>query len=273
MLYNQNLRWMTRIALFLIVCIIALFWVKDPYPRKANPQMMLAPTITPASKKPFETKVQGITYAITPLNNYQVHGIVVAKNEPRKRVAADVTKDFNIVDLCVIWGENLKKNAYKSMYFRAGSLSCTFDPKTIKTDSATIHVMSDSHFLSKKAASIQVGDQITLTGQLAKYAIAKQTPDTTPHNANKSGDFLFLDSVHIFSRGISFVNLLQIILAIAAVVLLGLQPWLSRKLHFYENHVDVNSERSKKFKRQTKNNQFFQGGDDAFKNYDDKDRY
>src|SRR5471032_2444528 len=103
------------IVLSVLVMAVA-FWRKDvlPPPQQLRAELNEEPQQNPTGKIPFEASVQGVRYGITPRFTYDLYGLVVSMHD------SDVWWDYahkewndyvNVVDLCVVWGENIRRDA------------------------------------------------------------------------------------------------------------------------------------------------------------------
>jgi hypothetical protein len=123
---HQLVRYLMLGSLLLLVLSC---WRKDvlPKPQLLRQELLTEPTQTPVSPMPRQTTVGGVTYTINPLYKYELHGLVVSLHD------ADTWQDslherwndhLNVVDLCVVWGNNIRRYAYKEMKFSSGQFTC-----------------------------------------------------------------------------------------------------------------------------------------------------
>ena len=166
-------------AVFLYV---AAFFKSEqlPGPDKIRRQLYRSPVQTKAHLPAFKATRAGITYTITPLYHYHIYGLVVSPFNTAtwwNYYHPDWRDFLNIKDLCVIWGNNLKNDAYQKMRFNSLSFEChwscfsqddcaRFDRHAISNN----HLLSANKEVSELIMSVKKGDQIYLGGYLAEYS-------------------------------------------------------------------------------------------------------
>jgi hypothetical protein len=84
---------------------------------------------------------------------------------------------LNVLDLCVVWGDNLATGVYRNMHYASGSFTCEvwsrdrttwerFDVRAI----ANNHLLASDPTIVRRLRGMRAGDQIELGGYLAEYA-------------------------------------------------------------------------------------------------------
>jgi hypothetical protein len=171
--------------LFILSLLVALttYFKKDSLPDPAfyDLTQLEEPLQRPTRKRPFDTQVNGQSYLITPLFDYELHGVVVSFNDSDS--FTDTThhrrwRDFlNIRDLCVIWGRNVQNGVYREMDFSNDSWTCWAYWPNAETRSrfsmrqlSNNHLLADDDELKRRLMSAQIGDHVRLKGVLASYA-------------------------------------------------------------------------------------------------------
>ena len=168
-------------ALFVIGLLISvwLYFIKDTLPTASfyDTRELRDPIQTPTRKDSFTTRVNGETYIIKPLYDYELDGVIVSYHN-----ADDVNdiwhharwRDFiNLRDLCVVWGKNVESEVYLDMEFHNDSWTCWFSwpnaevRKRFQMDQiSNNHVLIDDELVKTKLMQSEPGDQIWLKGYL-----------------------------------------------------------------------------------------------------------
>lgn len=173
------------LARFLMVGGLVLFataaWLRDSVPPAAEfrPEIFDEPVQKEIRKAAFDTTVNGVTYKVQPLYTYDLHGLVVSRH------SADSFIDYlhrawndslNVIDLCVIWGDNLKADL-GGMSFSSGQFQCFWEAKSQEVwnsfDQFQIsnnHLLTDKSSITKRLRNVRVGDQVRFRGYLAEYS-------------------------------------------------------------------------------------------------------
>ncbi len=172
-------KWLLLASITLFACAL---WQQTQLPERAKWQEVLQqdPKQTPTHRQPFNTTVNGVPYTIKPLYDYQLSGMVVSLHR------ADTWWDYlhqewndhlNISDVCVIFGNNAKNNAYQDFSFSSGQFTCNFKTRSNEayalfdqTALSNNHLLSDKPDLIEEIRKVRVGDQIYFRGVLAEYA-------------------------------------------------------------------------------------------------------
>ena len=178
--------------------LISALWLRHnlPEPGLLVTELLEEPEQVKVRETPFESSVGGVTYRIEPLFSYELQGLVVSKHD------SDTWWDYlhhewndhlNVVDLCVIWGNNAKSGAYRDIEFSSGQFTCNFQASSAAAFAAfdmtaisNNHLLTDDPLIAKKMRSVRIGDQVRFRGWLAEYS----------HNHNGQG----------FRRGTSTVR-------------------------------------------------------------------
>lgn len=166
---------------FLLWLLSVLFINRLPGPEDIYTQLFRDPLQTKENiPQPFKVKKNKLTYIVTPLFNYELHGLVVSQH--RSDSLLDLShrrwQDYlNIKDLCVVWGKNIRSGVYRKMEFwnRDFTCMCSFpDEETGKLFSGSHlsnnHILCADKELSRRILSVRPGDQIYFKGYLVSYS-------------------------------------------------------------------------------------------------------
>jgi hypothetical protein len=168
-----------------LVLAALAFWRKDALPPAAGlrPELNDEPKQVELKKAPFETSVGGVKYGIEPRFTYDLNGLVVSMHH------SDAWWDYahrewgdhvNVVDLCVVWGENVRRDAYRAISFSNTQWECHYSTGSSEAwrafDEAAVsnnHMVTDSPAVARSLKNVHVGDQVHFRGYLADYTIYK----------------------------------------------------------------------------------------------------
>jgi hypothetical protein len=164
---------------------------------------------------PFKVKKNKLTYIVTPLFNYELHGLVVSQH--RSDSLLDLShrrwQDFlNIKDLCVVWGKNISSGVYRKMEFwnRDFTCMCSFpDQETANLFSgnhlSNNHILCADKELSQRVLAARPGDQIYFKGYLVSYSqpanqFSRGTSIVRDDSGNGACETVFVTDFSILQR-------------------------------------------------------------------------
>ena len=173
-----------RLALLLnlLLWVLSLLFINRlPGPKDIYTQLYREPLQTRENiPPPFKVKKNKLTYIVTPLFNYELHGLVVSQH--RSDSLLDLShrrwQDYlNIKDLCVVWGKNISSGVYRKMEFwnRDFTCMCSFpDQETANLFSGSHlsnnHILCADKEISRRVLAARPGDQIYFKGYLVSYS-------------------------------------------------------------------------------------------------------
>jgi hypothetical protein len=170
----------------LTFCLLAmgvLSFYKDKLPEPAFYDLaaLAEPRQAETDRQPFKSQAGGQEYAITPLYDYELHGVVVSYHNADS--FTDIwhhTRWLDFLkerDVCVIWGDNVASGVYKAVEFSSDSWTCWFSWKDssingrFKPDAVSNnHLLVDDAVVRDALMQSELGDHVRLKGQLAEYA-------------------------------------------------------------------------------------------------------
>lgn len=166
-----------------LIAIAASLWMRHalPDPHQTLPTLQAEPLQVPDRRAPFTVAAGGVTYTVQPLYRYEIQGLVVSRHDAGVWWDVLHRKDWNdhlnVVDLCLIWGPNLRNDAYRAIRFWSEVYTCNAG-----TDSAQTwarfdeNALSNNHLLASDPRVVRLlrrirpGDQVLIRGHLAEYA-------------------------------------------------------------------------------------------------------
>jgi hypothetical protein len=161
------------------------FFMKDSLPPAARlrPELLEEPQQRAVSKAPLDATVNGVQYAIQPRFSYDLYGLVVSLHD------SDAWWDYahrewgdhvNVVDFCVVWGNNIRREAYKGVSWSHDQWTCmwqTYSNDALRAfDGAAYsnnHLVTDDPATARELRRVRIGDQIRFRGYLVDYTTIK----------------------------------------------------------------------------------------------------
>lgn len=139
------------------------------------------PVQSDTTAEPFEIVSNDIVYTINPIQDYQLHGVVVSFHNSDSWwdiYHHGIWRDYiNIKDICVIWGNNVSSGIYKKIDFKNTTWTCWASwPDGDTGRRFSMHQLSNNHLLvddpriREIAENVAIGDQIRVNGVLASYS-------------------------------------------------------------------------------------------------------
>lgn len=165
-----------------LLLLAGSLWQRDRLPsfQAALPALLQEPRQEPADRAPFETAAGGITYRVQPLQRYELHGVVVSRHDAQvwwDVVHRDWGDRLNVVDLCVVWGANLRDDNFRALRYWSEVFTCNvatdsdaiwsrFDPNALSNN----HLLTADRRIARRLQGVRVGDQIRIRGYLSEYS-------------------------------------------------------------------------------------------------------
>ncbi len=167
---------LTLFILCSVLLLVIAFAQKDQLPDHTQllPALKQNPLQTITPQKPFTFAYRGEQYAIEPVAEYELWGMVVTHNDITGITDIMHTKDsVDIKDICLIWGNNIRNSDYQKMQFSSGDFICYFQyPSGVSFQFDEIsnnHLLADNEAVRDVIHNTRIGDQIHLRGQLINY--------------------------------------------------------------------------------------------------------
>jgi hypothetical protein len=159
--------------------------MKDTLPAagKLRQELLAEPAQLPIQKLPLETTVNGVKYSIQPKFSYELYGLVVSLHDSDAwwdLAHREWGDHINLVDLCVVWGENVRRDSYRAISFSNTQWEChwgTHSEEAWKrfdqTAAANNHMVTDSPSVARALRNVRVGDEVRFRGYLVDYTTFK----------------------------------------------------------------------------------------------------
>lgn len=203
----------------LLLLALAL-WKKDdlpPFPQLQQ-ALMNEPAQVPVRRAAFNTTVNGVTYTIRPLYAYDLHGLVVSLHDSKTwwdTVHREWNDNLNVVDLCVVWGNNLRRGAYREADYSSNEFECAFRVDSAEAfrrfDQSALsnnHLLTDRPEIARAMRQVRLGDQVHFRGYLAEYSHNHQgrpffrgTSTVRNDTGNRACETVFVEDFEILRPG------------------------------------------------------------------------
>lgn len=163
-----------------LVLLLLSLWNRNNLPGSIEYVAGIAsePEQNNSATAPFDVEWGGIRYRVFPEYDYDLTGLVVSfrhhdNNSRMHRLAGD---HLNMLDVCVVWGDNTSGAQLDKIDFWNGIFTCnvktrdqaaweSFDMQQLSNN----HLLSDDEYVRSRVKDLQVGDQIRVRGLLASY--------------------------------------------------------------------------------------------------------
>ena len=216
--------------------LLVSWWNRNEIPAQIDfvPELANEPQQKRTQQRPFEFVFNGVPYRVEPEYEYDITGMIVSyrHHEGNSRMHARANDHLNMLDVCVIWGDNPHNNRLHKIDFWNGIFTCnikTRDPVAWENfdmhQLSNNHLISDSEVIRKQVRKIKVGDQIRVRGYLAGYSSGGGSKRGTSTTRTDTGDgacetiyveqFRILESARSYWRISMWSSLLILILSLA----------------------------------------------------------
>lgn len=179
--------------------LVVSFWHRNSLPgnidvvEEVREEPLQRPTTAPA----FDVDYKDVRYNVAPEYTYELNGVVVSyrHHEGTSRMHSRARDHLNMLDVCVVWGDNAGNPALQEFDFWNGIFTCNF--KTRDHDAwmsfrprqlSNNHLVSDDELIRKKVKDVAIGDQIRVRGYLASYGNAEGGRRGTSTTRTDTGD-------------------------------------------------------------------------------------
>ncbi len=200
-----------RLCLAGLLLVVLGSWRRgrlDP-PAAMMAELLQPPQQTATARSPFEFEYRGRACRVRPVASYELWGLVVTHNDIES--VADIYHDRSSVDtkdVCVIWGDNLRREDYQRVKFWSGPYTCYFripDGARFALDGAgNNHLITDRPEIREAIAGVRIGDQIHLRGLLVDYQMDDWETfwrQTSQARNDSDCEVVFVESLEVLRRG------------------------------------------------------------------------
>lgn len=233
-------KWMVCIGL---VMVVVAGWMKTalPEPKLLQAGVLNEPMQNAVSRPPMAISVGGIDYSVQPLYSYDLYGMVVSKHDANAwwdYLHREWNDKLNVVDLCVVWGQNARTGGYRGIQFSSGQFTCNYETSSDEVwqgfDVNAIsnnHLLTDNPTLARQMREVRVGDQIHFRGYLAEYShhhgfdFKRGTSTVRTDSGNGACETVYVEAFEVLRRGGGPWHTLQWVGA--GLLVLGVLGWFT----------------------------------------------
>lgn len=202
-----------------LLLLAVSLWKKDTLPdvKKIQPQLLAEPEQHLIQHAPITTTVGEIEYTIQPLYEYDLYGLVVSRHDTNTwwdYLHKEWNDKLNVLDLCVVWGSNVRSGSYRNITFSSSQFTCNFSTGSTEAWEAfdiyavsNNHLITDSHTLAKQVMAARIGDQIHFHGYLAEYShnhgfpFKRGTSIVRSDTGNGACETVYVEDFEVLQRG------------------------------------------------------------------------
>ena len=232
-------------SVIIVVSFISLlvsFWNRNDLPGDIDyvPALDKEPRQTVTRERAFKLVYNGVQYEVAPEYEYDITGMVVSyrhHHEGNSRMHALAKDHLNMLDMCVVWGDNPRNERLDRISFWNGIFTCNVKTRDQQAWNAfnmnqlsNNHLLSDDEFIRRQVKKIRVGDQVRVRGYLASYASdggsVRGTSTTRTDTGNGACETIYVKSFEIVRKATNFWRISM--WASLALLLAGLAIHFSR---------------------------------------------
>lgn len=169
-----------------LVLLLTSLWLSEalPEPKAVREELLSEPEQRVHHAPAFTTHVGGVEYSVQPRFTYDLYGLVVSRHDSAAwwdYIHKEWNDNLNVVDLCVVWGDNIQQDAYRAMSYSHDQWTCWYQTSSSEAmaafDTSAIsnnHLITDNPAIVAALRSARVGDQVHVQGYLADYTTFKR---------------------------------------------------------------------------------------------------
>ena len=188
-----------------------------PAPSDLLPELRREPVQEPIQASPFETRVGGVTYTVRPVADYEIWGLVVSNHDSDTWwdwIHKASNDHLNVVDLCVVFAENVERGGYVGLDYSSGQFVCNVETSsTERWQRFSMRALSNNHLLADRESvasrlrDVRIGDQVRIRGLLAEYthnagfAFRRGTSLTRDDTGNGACETIYVQEVEVLRSG------------------------------------------------------------------------
>lgn len=198
--------------------LLVSFWNRNELPGSIDyvAGIANAPQQTGTDRRSFEAVWDGVAYRVDPEYDYDLVGMIVSfrhhdENSRMHRLADD---HLNMLDVCVVWGNNTSGAQLDKIDFWNGIFTCnvktrdqaaweSFDMYQLSNN----HLISDDDFIRDQVRKVKVGDQVRIQGVLASYESPgglRGTSTTRTDTGDGACETIYVDRFEILQPATSY---------------------------------------------------------------------
>ena len=215
--------------------LIVSFWNRNEIPTDINftAQIEAEPVQKKTRKKAFSVTYEGVEYRVQPQYEYDLYGMIVSyrHHDGNSRMHMQSNDHLNMLDVCVVWGENATGDHLRKLQYWNGIFTCNVKTRDSAAWAAfnmnqlsNNHLLSDDPFIRDQVTNVQIGDQIRVRGWLSSYGSEgggkRGTSTTRTDTGDGACETIFVDRFDIVRPALSLWR--RSMYGSVVVVLIGL---------------------------------------------------
>lgn len=178
---GRSMKFLNIVIAASFVWLLVSFWNRNDLPGNIDllPALADEPVQSSTTKKSFPAVYDNIEYLVQPEYDYDLTGMIVSyrHHDGNSRMHMQANDHLNMLDVCVVWGDNASNPLIHELDFWNGIFTCN-----VKTNSreawelfdmfklSNNHLISDDDVIRDEVKRIKIGDQIRVRGYLASYS-------------------------------------------------------------------------------------------------------
>ncbi len=226
-----------------LLWLVLSFFNRNDLPQNIAylPETLNEPLQTITRRLSFDASYNGVDYFIEPEYEYDLYGMIVSyrHHDGKSRMHLRANDHLNMLDVCVIWGDNTSNRRLRKINFWNGIFTCNVETRDQEAwDSFDMyqlsnnHLISDDDFIRDQVRGVQIGDQIHVRGYLTSYSSAQGGRRGTSTTRQDTGDgaceTLFVEQFEIVEPATSYWRIsmyLSLLLLFLALIVHFKQPY------------------------------------------------
>ena len=201
------------------IWLLVSFWNRNDLPGDIDyiAELKNEPVQQATTKRPFDAEYAGVRYEVEPQFEYDLYGMVVSYRHHNgdSRMHMLSNDHLNMLDVCVIWGDNTANPRLDKIDFWNGIFTCNVQTRDQAAWDAfnmfqlsNNHLISNDEFVRDQVKAIQIGDQIRVSGYLASYGSEnggkRGTSTTRMDTGDGACETLFVERFEIVKAATSY---------------------------------------------------------------------
>jgi hypothetical protein len=181
------------------VGLLVSFWNRNELPGNIDyvPEVQTEPKQSATSKLAFDVAFNDVGYRVEPEYDYDITGMIVSyrHHDDNSRMHRLANDHLNMLDVCVVWGNNTSTAQLDKLEFWNGIFTCNVRTSDqVAWDSFDMNQLSNNHLISDndrvrdQVKGIKIGDQIRVRGYLVGYSSAGVGKRGTSTTRTDTGD-------------------------------------------------------------------------------------
>ena len=222
-------------------CLLISFWNRNDLPGNIDyiADIRDEPLQSAARKDAFNVAFNDVEYLVEPEYAYDITGMIVSyrHHNDSSRMHQLANDHLNMLDVCVVWGDNTAGAQLDKLDFWNGVFTCNVQTRDqVAWDSFDMnqlsnnHLISDDDYVRDQVKDIRIGDQIRVRGYLAGYSsrgVGKRGTSTTREDSGDGAcETIFVERFEIVQAATSYWRISM--WSSLATLLLGLGIHFSR---------------------------------------------